>query len=110
VVALQLDICGFTVLSQTVSPMELAETVHLLFSDFDEAVMELKLFKVDTIGDAYIIVGWLHGSQDDQRLPCICTHAHTHARAHVNIHTYTCTYTHAHMHTRTCAYTHIVDA
>jgi len=39
--------------------------IHELFSDFDEAVMKFELFKIDTIGDAYIIVGWLHGIAED---------------------------------------------
>ena len=39
--------------------------IHELFSDFDEAVMKFQLFKLDTIGDAYIIVGWLHGIAED---------------------------------------------
>ena len=60
VVALQLDICGFTNLSSSLLPASLASAVHRLFSDFDKAVLGRNLFKVDTIGDAYIVVGWLH--------------------------------------------------
>ena len=60
VVALQLDICDFTSLSSALSPVALAETVSKLFSDFDEVVMGTNIFKIDTIGDAYIMVGWLH--------------------------------------------------
>jgi hypothetical protein len=68
VVALQLDICGFTVLSQTVSPVGLAQVVHELFSDFDKAVLDYKLFKVDTIGDAYIVVAWLHSTKEQEQM------------------------------------------
>ena len=60
VVALQLDLCGFTDLSSSLRPASLANAVHMLFSDFDDAVLGRNLFKVDTIGDAYIVVGWLH--------------------------------------------------
>jgi len=56
----QLDICGFTSLSATTRPLEIAQAVNMLFSEFDRAVTGRNLFKVDTIGDAYIIVGWLH--------------------------------------------------
>ena len=56
----QLDICGFTSLSATTRPLEIAQSVNMLFSEFDKAVTGRNLFKVDTIGDAYIIVGWLH--------------------------------------------------
>jgi class 3 adenylate cyclase len=59
-IARQLDICDYTTLSATTRPLELAESVNLLFSVFDRAVTGRNLFKVDTIGDAYIIVGWLH--------------------------------------------------
>ena len=52
-----MDIAGFTQLSQTVSPLQLATTVNSLFSQFDRAVLGRDLFKIDTIGDAYIIVG-----------------------------------------------------
>jgi class 3 adenylate cyclase len=60
VVAFQLDLCGFTNLSSSLRPASLANAVHGLFSDFDDAVLGRNLFKVDTIGDAYIVVGWLH--------------------------------------------------
>jgi class 3 adenylate cyclase len=60
VVAFQLDLCGFTNLSSSLRPASLANAVHMLFSDFDDAVLGRNLFKVDTIGDAYIVVGWLH--------------------------------------------------
>jgi class 3 adenylate cyclase len=56
---LQLDICGFTALSQTMSPIEVARLVHRLFSRFDIAVHALGLFKMDTVGDAYIVAGFL---------------------------------------------------
>ena len=76
VVALQLDLCGFTSLSQTVGPMELALALNALFSEVDEAVITKDLFKIDTIGDAYIIVGFLgeasevaeeYGAQSERR-------------------------------------------
>ena len=66
VVGLQFDIVAFTQLSQTVSPLQLAKTVNALFSEFDRAVLGRGLFKIDTIGDAYIIVGWL---DDESVLP-----------------------------------------
>ena len=74
-VARQLDICDYTTLSATTRPLELAESVNMLFSVFDRAVTGRNLFKVDTIGDAYIIVGWLHKSHcpscDASSLPCL---------------------------------------
>ncbi|EKX34296.1 hypothetical protein GUITHDRAFT_44989, partial [Guillardia theta CCMP2712] len=61
---LQLDICNFTRMSQGSSAMEIAQMVHKLFSSFDQAVMKYKLFKIDTVGDAYIVAGWLPCDSD----------------------------------------------
>ncbi|EKX54258.1 hypothetical protein GUITHDRAFT_63904, partial [Guillardia theta CCMP2712] len=52
---LQLDICNFTGMSQTMDALELANMVHDLFSHFDDAVRRWGLFKMDTVGDAYIL-------------------------------------------------------
>mmetsp|Transcript_59276 Transcript_59276/g.157752 ORF Transcript_59276/g.157752 Transcript_59276/m.157752 type:complete len:628 (+) Transcript_59276:323-2206(+) len=59
VVMMQLDISKFTTLSQGMEPMEVAKLVHTLFSRFDTAVKQLGLFKMDTVGDAYIVAGIL---------------------------------------------------
>ncbi|EKX37198.1 hypothetical protein GUITHDRAFT_58429, partial [Guillardia theta CCMP2712] len=61
---LQLDICNFTALSQKVDALEVASMIHKLFSEFDKAVIKLSLFKIDTIGDAYIVAGWLPCESD----------------------------------------------
>jgi class 3 adenylate cyclase len=66
VVALQLDLCGFTNLSSSLCPASIANAVHRLFSEFDDAVLGRNVFKVDTIGDAYIVVGWLHRSSSQK--------------------------------------------
>ena len=58
-IVLQLDLCGFTEFSHRVSPVALARALHQIFSDFDTAVTTLKLFKMDTVGDAYIVAAWL---------------------------------------------------
>ena len=63
-VVLQLDICGFTEFSQTIDAMELAKVMHYLFSAFDTCVQNLGLFKMDTIGDAYVVAGWLHSTSE----------------------------------------------
>ena len=44
---------------QTLKPIEAAELVHDLFSDFDTAVKARGLLKMDTVGDAYIVAGFL---------------------------------------------------
>ena len=42
----QLDVCGFTALSQTRSPREVATLMHALFCRFDAEVAQQMLFKV----------------------------------------------------------------
>ena len=65
VVMLQLDVCNFTSTAATMSALQLATTIHRLFSEFDQSVIGKDLFKKDTMGDAYIIVGWLPDLQTD---------------------------------------------
>ena len=45
--------------TQTLKPMELAILVHAIFSSFDAAVKNRNLFKMDTVGDAYVVAGLL---------------------------------------------------
>ena len=77
VVALQLDIVGFTALSQTLAPIDLAETINTLFSEFDEAVMLIRRACVHRCVHARIHACLL-----------ACKRAHTHTRIHTYMHTY----------------------
>jgi class 3 adenylate cyclase len=63
-IVLQLDICSFTEFAQQLSALELARTLHQIFSRFDSTVRSLNLFKMDTVGDAYIAAAWLTPHQD----------------------------------------------
>jgi len=56
---LQLDICKFTHFARQVTALELANVLHQLFSAFDTQVQQMGLFKIDNVGDAYIVAGWL---------------------------------------------------
>ena len=78
VVALQLDIVGFTALSQTLSPIDLAETISTLFSEFDEAVMLIRRACVHRC---------VHACMHACVLACLQTR--THAYIHICIRTYT---------------------
>ena len=62
---LQLDAVGFTAMSAALPPLEVAATMHALFSAFDAVVREHGLFKMDTVGDAYICAGFLPLSGDE---------------------------------------------
>ena len=58
------DIQGFTPLSQTIPQAELVRLLDLIFTCFDELVARKNLYKMDTVGDAFIVVGGLSSSME----------------------------------------------
>ena len=62
------DIVGFTKLSAASKPSEVMHLLSQLFSKFDDFSESLGVYKVQTIGDAYIAVSGIFGSQgnDDE--------------------------------------------
>lgn len=50
----QSDLCGFTKLASTRSPAEVVRFMSELFGAFDDLATEYRVYKVETIGDAYI--------------------------------------------------------
>ncbi len=58
------DIVGFTRLSGRLTPQQLVERLNELFSAFDDLLDRLRLEKIKTIGDAYMVVGGLNGGKD----------------------------------------------
>ena len=61
------DIVGFTSMSQSCAPYNVMHFLHLLFTDFDTLVdMDSCLWKVETIGDAFMVASGL-GLYDDDR-------------------------------------------
>ena len=59
VVILWADLVGFTSLSSTLDSFEVMQMLDRLYSKFDERVERKSMWKMDTIGDAYIIIGGL---------------------------------------------------
>jgi class 3 adenylate cyclase len=59
------DIVGFTKMSERLSPEQVVERLNLIFSSFDDLVDKLKLEKIKTIGDAYMVAGGLHSHEYD---------------------------------------------
>ena len=60
------DIVGFTSMSQSCSPYSVMHFLHLLFVDFDYLVdMNSELWKVETIGDAFMVASGLGLYDDD---------------------------------------------
>jgi class 3 adenylate cyclase/CheY-like chemotaxis protein len=51
------DLVGFTSLAAAMSPAQVVEMLNGIFSAFDQAVAELGLEKIKTIGDSYMAVG-----------------------------------------------------
>merc|ERR1711970_329204 len=60
------DIVGFTAMSQTVAPQQVMEFLHDLFVRFDDLVdMDPSLWKVETIGDAFMIASGLKHTEGE---------------------------------------------
>ncbi|WZN63395.1 guanylate cyclase [Chloropicon roscoffensis] len=62
------DIVGFTAMSQTVAPQQVMEFLHELFVRFDDLVgRDSLLWKVETIGDAFMVASGLEGVRTKSR-------------------------------------------
>ncbi|KXZ49839.1 hypothetical protein GPECTOR_19g290 [Gonium pectorale] len=59
------DIVGYTDLCAQLQPHEVMDLMHRLYSLFDGLCQALELFKVETVGDAYLAVGNLRWPQPD---------------------------------------------
>jgi class 3 adenylate cyclase len=59
VTLLYADIVGFTDFSNKNSARQVVEMLSSLFTDFDKECNRLSLFKIYTIGDCYVVMGFL---------------------------------------------------
>jgi class 3 adenylate cyclase len=62
------DLVGFTSLAGKSSPGQIIEILNSLFSSFDALAKRLRLEKIKTIGDAYMVAGGLPEEQPDHAL------------------------------------------
>ncbi len=53
------DFKNFTKVSETLSPEELVETIHHIYSEFDNIIHKHNVEKIKTIGDSYMAAGGL---------------------------------------------------
>ena len=70
VTLLYADIVGFTQWSSNKTPKEVVEMLSRLFSRFDKLCVIHKIYKVHTIGDCYVAMGYLDSKNRDPKFEC----------------------------------------
>lgn len=79
------DVVGFTSMSKEVEPAQVMRFLNELYTQYDALVDKYGVYKVETVGDCYVVAGGLM-SQDDQGFAVVNTGgdddaSHSHAVA-----------------------------
>lgn len=69
------DIVGFTTISQTFTPMKVSQMLDRLYQAFDSLAKKHSVFKVETIGDAYMGVTNLGNNEFETHAKNACLYA-----------------------------------
>ena len=70
VTLLYADIVGFTAWSSNKSPKEVVGMLNEMFTRFDKVCISHQVYKVHTIGDCYVVMGYIGGDDRDMSDEC----------------------------------------